>query len=660
MTTALAAPGGLAASWTSLTVRQQNAALSLRTLIANYHGLATAMQPTTFLAFNAGLGLANSLLGPTAKLANSAGLGVASFLTQFTAHSGIQQFVSFLATQAGPAISLIGTDVTSIAHAIFALLQAGGGAGLAELKLLTLAISGLANSIAWLSAHAPGLTSVALSIGGIAFALSKLGALTAVLQLTGLSTAATAMTGFAGATAGATLAEKGMLATTTLLDAVSPVGWAVAAAAAIGLLVYAFSRARDVGAAYVTQLSAQDKATGFNIAGYQKLAGQLGTTAAVNVRVNDAIRQGSVVLTGGRAAWVVATTAQGNFATAGHQAATAAQNLVVNLGILQARYGITRTQAEQLAVTAGVSARQLSASGAAGQNALGKIKAYGDANVAAKRPVLGLMAAVTSLTNAMNANVIAVLTLQGDNIAWKQAQQAATIQLASNSKGLDGNSAKSLANQAAVLASTNAVASFAQHQLTLHGNLKLASQEIQAQIKWLQQHGDKSKFAAAEIAALRKASGKSRRPWSSSLRSACRTPCLSRSISRRRPLHFGLGSSNSTMPLCMASTSGARFGEKVRPAACGELLAPEGIAYVSYNCYPGCQPREMLRRMCQIDGGGIRDRCAYAAETVRVSRLPQLCALPPGNAPGGDTYRTTLREQAAGRAGRIGRSAAAR
>ncbi|HKD36865.1 MAG TPA: class I SAM-dependent methyltransferase [Pirellulales bacterium] len=52
-------------------------------------------------------------------------------------------------------------------------------------------------------------------------------------------------------------------------------------------------------------------------------------------------------------------------------------------------------------------------------------------------------------------------------------------------------------------------------------------------------------------------------------------------------------------------------------AACRRLLAPQGIAYVSYNCYPGCKTRDMLRQMCQYHGRiatGPRD---YAAVTRR-------------------------------------------
>jgi hypothetical protein len=117
--------------------------------------------------------------------------------------------------------------------------------------------------------------------------------------------------------------------------------------------------------------------------------------------------------------------------------------------------------------------------------------------------VFNLGLAVTGLTTAMQKNVGQLLTLQGDEIAWRQSLQAAEKQLDSNSAGLSGNSAKALANKAAVLAATNQVITFAGDQLKLGGNMQGASRRIAEQITWLQKHGDKSKFAAAEIRALR-------------------------------------------------------------------------------------------------------------------------------------------------------------
>ena len=276
--TALTGPGGLVAAWGTLDNSQRGMALGLQALLARYRGLATAMDPVTLRVFNSGLALANSLLGPTAKLAASAGAGLSSFLRDFTAGSGIQRFVSFLATQAGPAIALLGHDVTGIAHAVFTLLQSFGGAGLLELQALTGVITALTTSITWLVQHTGPLAGVAISIGGIAFALSKLGLLSAVLRITGISTLTAQMGSFAAATAGATLAERGLLLQTTVLEAVTPWGWALLGVTALGALTIAMLRTKSAAAGYFTSLQVQDKATGNNIPGLQKYASALSST----------------------------------------------------------------------------------------------------------------------------------------------------------------------------------------------------------------------------------------------------------------------------------------------------------------------------------------------------------------------------------------------
>lgn len=77
-------------------------------------------------------------------------------------------------------------------------------------------------------------------------------------------------------------------------------------------------------------------------------------------------------------------------------------------------------------------------------------------------------------------------------------------------------------------------------------------------------------------------------------------------------------------------------------ATCRRLLAPEGIAYVSYSCYPGCQLREMIRQMCQYHCRRERDPRTFAAANREFLEFV-LDSLPAN----GDAYQTALREQAA-------------
>jgi methyltransferase-like protein len=75
-------------------------------------------------------------------------------------------------------------------------------------------------------------------------------------------------------------------------------------------------------------------------------------------------------------------------------------------------------------------------------------------------------------------------------------------------------------------------------------------------------------------------------------------------------------------------------------ATCRRLLAPQGIAYVSYNCYPGCQTRGMLRQMCQYHGRNSAGPREYAAATREFLGL-----LNTATAAGDTPYRAAVRQQ---------------
>jgi hypothetical protein len=132
------------------------------------------------------------------------------------------------------------------------------------------------------------------------------------------------------------------------------------------------------------------------------------------------------------------------------------------------------------------------------------LQGFGGAAGTSKSKVWNLNTAVAALNTSMTTLVGNLLTLQGSDVSWKQAMQAATAQLHSNSAGLAGNSKNALANKQAVLQVTNAAISFAEQQLTLGKNIGGASRTVQAQIRFLQGLHDKSKFVQDEIAALRK------------------------------------------------------------------------------------------------------------------------------------------------------------
>ncbi len=124
----------------------------------------------------------------------------------------------------------------------------------------------------------------------------------------------------------------------------------------------------------------QDQATGYNIAGYQKLAGQMQHNLATqNLSITAAAREYQ--------AW--------------QQSSSAAASLGSHVTTLQNTYGLTRAQAEQLATEAGVSAQQLAGGGTAAQTAMGKINAYAQANPAAAGITAHYNAQLATMQNDM-------------------------------------------------------------------------------------------------------------------------------------------------------------------------------------------------------------------------------------------------------------------
>lgn len=129
--------------------------------------------------------------------------------------------------------------------------------------------------------------------------------------------------------------------------------------------------------------------------------------------------------------------------------------------------------------------------------------AAGAAALVAGPKFFSLNKAVAALNTSMTKLVGNLLTLQGSELSWKQALQAAETQVKSNTAGLAGNSKNALANKQAVLQSTQAALNFAGQQLQLGKNIDGADRTVQRQIGWLQSLHDHSKFVQDEIHALR-------------------------------------------------------------------------------------------------------------------------------------------------------------
>ncbi|HEX7994939.1 MAG TPA: transglycosylase SLT domain-containing protein [Streptosporangiaceae bacterium] len=495
ISTAISNPGGLQANLGLLDAQQRKAGQSILNLQQRYDGLAKAMEPQVFQVFNTGLRLADSLLGPVAQLAQQAAGGIEDLFAGFTTQSGIQQFISFLAKEAAPALTLLGQDVTALSHAVFALLESFGGIGLAELKLFTVALTGLANGIAYVAQHTGPLLGVALAIGGIALALQKLALLQGALKLTGLAAITEQLAGFTAATTGATLAEKGLLATTTILEAITPWGWAIAGIAALGGLIYATRNYQTGTEDLIATMAKQDKANGLNVEGYQRLTAALQQTSIATLEQHGAVVTSEKDMAGFR-------TAQNQLTAAQITAQQKVTNLQATFAELGSQYGLNQQQVKTLIIQSHSLNDVLAANGKITPVVAEKIRAWAQQEQSATGITNSTAIAIKTLTDDMNKNITAVLTLQGDDLAWQSAMQGAKKQLDSNSAGLKGNSADAIANKQAVLQATQAAVAFATEQLKTKGNLGAASNQIEAQIRFLRGLHDQSGFTKTEIQAL--------------------------------------------------------------------------------------------------------------------------------------------------------------
>lgn len=111
-------------------------------------------------------------------------------------------------------------------------------------------------------------------------------------------------------------------------------------------------------------------------------------------------------------------------------------------------------------------------------------------------------AEIAKLNAQITTHIAKVLTLEGDEVTWKQAQQAATQAIGQNSHALDGNSKSALAARSSIIQATTQVIKFADDSDTSTSALHRASGALQDQIGWLERHAGKSKIARQEIALL--------------------------------------------------------------------------------------------------------------------------------------------------------------
>lgn len=384
--------------------------------------------------------------------------------------TGTGNLLTSLSGDLGPAsqeLSNVGTVLESVLSAAGPLLSAAA----VDAKPLADGIAAIASGAGRLisATPVPVLEGITGAVGGIVIATKAWGvAEGAIAALSGsafLTEAGAAVTAYAAAVDGASASEAVMLAGEVALEAVSPVGWAVAGTAAIAALGVVLLHGADATSAYIAQQQAADQATGYNVDGYAKLSAQLGETAKDTEAVSQLAGGNGVAFRLAGQAAPQYQQALGQLSTAQQAAGTAAANLGTNLGILESRYGINQVAAEQLATAAGVTARQLQSGGTAAQGLIGKIETYASKTSAALQPTSQLAGDISTLDNNM---LSATDQLGAFNNAWDE---------------LVGNS---VSDQSAILADAQSFVSL-QTAISQNGAGSLTAQ--QAFVSYIQQVG---------------------------------------------------------------------------------------------------------------------------------------------------------------------------
>lgn len=287
--------------------------------------------------------------------------------------NGIQEFISWAEKNAPVAEAFL----KNLGGAIVNIGKAFASGGVGELRVLSSALSVIAKlPSGFLTPVVTGLTAISL--------LSKVSVGTSLLNglgrlagsATGITAAGSALRTFGGAAKDASVAEKGLAAASGALEAVTPVGWAIAGAAAITALGYVLVKNSNQVGGLIDQYRKQDQATGYNIAGYQKLAGQLTDATNQQTKLGQAVTLSTGPLRlvkDGTAAYSVALGEVNQGSEQAHQAATGLNAAMQGLG---RQYGLSETAAISVAQAAGVSSTAWTGSAAAVAKARAQVEQY--------------------------------------------------------------------------------------------------------------------------------------------------------------------------------------------------------------------------------------------------------------------------------------------
>jgi hypothetical protein len=427
----------LAASWSTLDAGQKASSANLQGLIGEYKALAKSYEPQALSAFNRAVETTRQLMPQLNPLLQTSTREVSDFLARMedgVTSGGARQFTSFLTANMGPALHDVGGLIGATSGLATTLIEDLAPAGTTFLHVTT-GVVGMTNALAKANPH---LAEMAV----VGYALRA-----PIAKLSEFSTkAGTGLKAFAAETKGASLATKGL----NLITSAGPNVY-LAAGAAIAYFAARALTARDSTDNLISAIRTENNATGNNIQGHLLAAKALGEVTTGYATYNKIMSMSMAERR--KHADEADVQKMLKVAKAIDEENAAARRGVEGEKYLAQAYGLTSTQAGQLATAAGVDlTKGVTGSGDAAVSARAKISAYIAAVQQANDPTrvisqawetagnaaLALKDRTAALSTALNAYFSPSLSVYDNTTKLRQAflQAAAAMKESHGSLGL--------------------------------------------------------------------------------------------------------------------------------------------------------------------------------------------------------------------------------
>nr|BFE85835.1 hypothetical protein GCM10020093_084360 [Planobispora longispora] len=463
-----------------LSTDEKIAAAGLRQLIAQYKALAKSVEPEVLQTFNAGLGVASSLLPRLAPITKSVARELTAFAHEMEDALNSERADQFFATierEAPQAIDALGDALGSGAHLAASLTESLMPLATAGLG----AISMVADLVAGLSDLNPELAQAAVLMLALRSPISGLGGL--------IGKSSGRYKEFAAENEKASKATK-------LLNAVSAAGpnLYLAAATAIGFFAVKAATAKSASQELAEAMRKEHQAVGNNIAGYRSMNAALDAqlvqatqrlAAAEKKLASDASFLKVEMYKGALAAQDMTRSFVEQEKAANNQSI---KNIQQGAAALAKQYGITTEQAERLAIAVGVDlSKGVLENGTVTAATTAKINRYRDAVATASNPTLVVAEAWKIASDAgldMKTRIEALTTaLGGFNAALGvlSASNAMKEALAASNKVLRDGNATMLERSQALEAQLAPIGRWVEAQLAAKKSVSLTDKALRDQ-----------------------------------------------------------------------------------------------------------------------------------------------------------------------------------